>query len=241
MRRRRAIGVFISAGIVVALLLSALVQLVQQQGGGVSLFDTIVPAQQEQAQDSGGSVSGAAYEALQTLEVKGRAPKTGYERAQFGDGWSVSYGCSTRNIILNRDLTNVVVDDECRVISGTLQDPYTGEMISFSNANASAVQIDHVVALSDAWQKGAQLLSPETREELANDPLELLAVDGPANQQKGDGDAATWLPKNKAYRCEYVARQIAVKQKYTLWVTSAEKDAMERVLEGCPNQALPTQ
>jgi hypothetical protein len=99
------------------------------------------------------------------------------------------------------------------------------------------VQIDHVVALSDAWQTGAQQLSANQREQLANDPLELLAVDGPANQQKSDGDAATWLPPNKPFRCQYVARQIAVKAKYMLWVTAAEKEAMQRVLASCSGQA----
>jgi hypothetical protein len=102
------------------------------------------------------------------------------------------------------------------------------------------VQIDHVVALSNAWQTGAGLLTPEIRQQLANDPLELLAVDGAANQQKSDGDAATWLPSNKAFRCQYVARQVAVKAKYQLWVTSAEKDAITRVLATCPGQPLPS-
>jgi len=97
-----------------------------------------------------------------------------------------------------------------------------------------------VVALSNAWQTGAQQLTRQKRIELANDPLELLAVDGPTNQAKGDGDAATWLPPNKAFRCQYVARQIAVKVKYTLWVTSAEKQAMQRVLSDCANQRVPS-
>ncbi len=102
-----------------------------------------------------------------------------------------------------------------------------------------AVQIDHVVALSDAWQKGAQRISQSQREALANDPLNLLAADGPANQQKSDADAASWLPANKSYRCIYVARQIAVKATYKLWITAAEKDAMTRVLNTCPDQTLP--
>jgi hypothetical protein len=101
------------------------------------------------------------------------------------------------------------------------------------------VQIDHVVAVSDAWQKGAQNLDVSKRAEFYNDPLNLLAVDGPTNDKKGDGDAATWLPSNKDYRCRYVARQIAVKAKYTLWVTQAEHDAMKNVLSACPGQALP--
>jgi hypothetical protein len=103
------------------------------------------------------------------------------------------------------------------------------------------VQIDHVVALSDAWQKGAQFMDVADRAQFANDPLNLLAVDGPANQQKSDGDAATWLPPNKTWRCRYVARQIAVKQEYKLWVTQPEYDAMRRVLATCPTQVLPIQ
>jgi Domain of unknown function (DUF1994). len=182
---------------------------------------------------------GSARDGLEKLVIKGRAPKTGYERSQFGDGWATIMGCSTRDIILNRDLQKVTFDGECTVISGVLNDPYTGAQVIFSKENSSKVQIDHVVALSDAWQKGAQQLSQDMREQLANDPLELLAVDGPANQQKSDADAATWLPSNKIFRCEYVARQIAVKMKYELWVTQAEKDAMTSVLSTCPNQMLP--
>ncbi len=182
-----------------------------------------------------------ASQVLETLQVKGRAPKTGYERAQFGDGWMSENGCDTRNIVLNRDLTNVVSNDACQVVSGTLADPYTGSVITFKRGagTSSDIQIDHVVALSDAWQKGAQQLDVSTRKALANDPLELLAVDGKANQQKSDGDAATWLPSNKSFRCQYVARQIAVKKKYELWVTNAEKDAIAKVLSVCPDQALP--
>lgn len=178
---------------------------------------------------------------LEQLAVKGRAPKTGYTRTQFGDGWQLVSGCDTRNIILHRDLVDTVIDDKCKVVSGTLNDPYTGTIIQFTRgANTSSlVQIDHVVALSNAWQTGAQALTAEQRIALANDPLELLAVDGDANQKKGDSDAATWLPANKAFRCQYVTRQIAVKQKYNLWVTLTEKLAMQRVLDTCPTQALP--
>lgn len=188
------------------------------------------------------ATAGSALEALQTLAVKGRAPKTGYARTQFGDGWAIKDGCDTRNIILARDMEQEVVDETCNVQSGTLNDPYTGEVIQFKRGATSsqAVQIDHVIALSNAWQTGAQQLSFEQRVALANDPLELLAVDGPANQQKSDGDAATWLPANKAFRCQYVARQVAVKQKYQLWVTNAEKDAISNILATCPNQPLPT-
>ncbi len=173
---------------------------------------------------------------LASLPVKGRAPKTGYSRSQFGDGWQTVNGCDTRNIILARDLTSDTVDEDCKVTSGVLHDPYTGKTIHFMRGDSTSdVQIDHVVALSDAWQKGAQKLSYEKRIAMANDPLNLLAVDGPANQQKSDGDAATWLPPNKAFRCQYAQRQIQVKQKYSLWITAAERDAMARVLGTCAN------
>lgn len=179
---------------------------------------------------------------LATLLVKGRAPKTGYDRAQFGNGWRRTGPCDTRQLILARDLKQTKIED-CKVLSGLLHDPYTDKTIDFARGpgTSTKVQIDHVVALSDAWQKGAQQLTFEKRENLANDPLELLAVDGPTNQQKSDGDAATWLPPNKSYRCRYVARQIAVKQKYSLWTTQAEHDAIASILSACPTQILPIQ
>lgn len=182
-----------------------------------------------------------ALDVLALIAIKGRAPKTGYERTQFGDGWMLVGSCDMRNVILHRDLSDTLVDSNCKVTSGVLNDPYTGSQVIFTRgANTSDdVQIDHVVALSNAWQTGAQLLSLEERRQMANDPLELLAVDGNANQAKGDGDAATWLPANKAFRCQYIARQIAVKYKYRLWVTDPEKSAMMRVLESCPEQLVP--
>jgi len=180
-----------------------------------------------------------AIDSLNSLEIKGRAPNTGYSRSQFGDGWATKNGCDTRNIILNRDLTDVKSDESCHVVSGILKDPYTGKIINFVRGdNSSDVQIDHVVALSDAWQTGAQLLSKDLRKQFANDPLELLAVDGAANQQKSGSDAASWLPSNKAFRCQYVARQVAVKLKYKLWVTSAEYETMKNILLRCTEQLL---
>lgn len=196
------------------------------------------PVAPTQQRSGNGELASAA---LEMLPVKGRAPKTGYKRAQFGDGWAKLGNCDTRNLILQRDLKNVVLeDDKCKVRTGALNDPYTGKAIAFARgaSTSAAVQIDHVVALSNAWQTGAQQLSAERRVQLANDPLELLAVDGPANQQKGDGDAATWLPSNKPFRCQYIARQIAVKRKYALWVTEPEKAAMARVLSSCPEQIM---
>ncbi|WP_420098084.1 GmrSD restriction endonuclease domain-containing protein [Corynebacterium sp.] len=178
-----------------------------------------------------------AVTALGTLEVKGRAPKTGYSRDQFGQRWKDTdrNGCDQRNDVLARDMAEVRRDGPCTVLAGTLDDPYTATTITFVRGQdtSTAVHIDHIVAMSDAWQKGAQQLTPERREEFANDHLNLLAVDGPANMQKGDGDAATWLPSNRPFRCSYVATQVQVKAKYGLWVTAAERDAIARELEKC--------
>ena len=191
----------------------------------------------------GSDEASEALRILNTLPVKGRAPKTGYSRAQFGDAWSdIDHnGCDTRNDILNRDLTAKQHKNSrgCVVISGILNDPYTGKVINFMRGKDTSeqVQIDHVVALSDAWQSGAQEISAQERLQLANDPENLLAVDGPANQQKSDSDAATWLPANASFRCSYVARQIRVKAKYHLWVKPAEKEAMINVLTPCTGAA----
>jgi hypothetical protein len=184
---------------------------------------------------------------IEAQVTKGRAAKTGYTRAQFGQTWADvdRNGCDTRNDILKRDLTGEVFKEktrECVVLSGTLVDPFSGETINFVRGNVSSmeVQIDHVVAMSNAWQTGAFKLSVKERTAFANDPMNLLAVKGRLNSQKGDGDAATWLPPLKSFRCDYVARQIAVKIKYKLWFTAPEKEAMVRILKSCPEKALPS-
>lgn len=187
-----------------------------------------------------------ALQRLDSLTVKGKAPMTGYDRSQFGPAWKDvdRNGCDTRNDILRRDLSLTKLKPGtkgCVVASGTLDDPYTGAQIAFVRGPQSAkVQIDHVVALGNVWVSGGQKLSAEQKAAIANDPLNLLAVDGPANMQKSDKDASGWLPKNKAFRCSYVARQIAVKGKYGLSVTPAEKQAMARVLGSCPGQGVPS-
>ncbi len=178
---------------------------------------------------------------LEKLEIKGRAPKTGYERSEFYASWPTIDGCSLRQRIIKREMGDTAVvskDNNCDVISGEFDDPYTGEHKVFNEKSdfGSGIQIDHVVALSDAWQKGAQYKTADERYALATDPLNLLAVDSSANQNKSDGDAATWLPPNKKFRCQYVARQVSVKYKYGLWVTQAEHDAISNVLEKCPNE-----
>ena len=183
-----------------------------------------------------------ALVALNNLEVKGRAAKTGYARSQFPH-WSDPdrNGCDARNDTLKRDLTNITYKAgtrDCKVIAGQLLDPFSGKVITFS-ATKVVIDIDHVVALSNAWQTGAAYFDKNKRSQIANDPLNLLAVDSKLNRQKGDGDAATWLPPSKAFRCEYVARQVAVKAKYGLWVTKPEKVAIDKILSTCVGQKLP--
>jgi len=189
---------------------------------------------------------GTALALLADLDVKGRAPMTGYERDAFGyrEEDTDRNGCDVRNDVLRRDLDDIVIGygtNGCVVESGTLDGPYSGESIEFVRGSdtSSDVQIDHVVALANAWVTGAFQWDEETMREFGNDPMNLLAVDGPLNSQKGDGDAATWLPPNRSFRCEYVAAQVAVKAEYDLWVTPAEHDAMTRVLSNCSDERPP--
>ena len=188
--------------------------------------------------DSSTTDQTTALALLTTVPVKGPAPMTGYVRtAMFGAAWldEDRNGCDTRNDMLSRDLTAIVKSGSCRVLSGRLVSPYTGGVIDFvrGNRTSTAVQIDHVVSLGDAWRTGAQQLTGAQRVALANDPINLFAVDARSNAQKRDGDTATWLPVSKPFRCTYVAHQVSVKATYGLWVTQAEHDAMARVLSDC--------
>ncbi|MBR0133817.1 HNH endonuclease [Candidatus Saccharibacteria bacterium] len=179
-----------------------------------------------------------AKDVLESLAVHEKDTTTKYYRKLFYDSWGqTSTGCNTREAILSRDLKNIVFKG-CKVQSGTLEDPYTGKTIAFTRGQDTSeeVQIDHVVALSNAWATGAFAMDSDVRYEISQDPLNLLAVEGQANQDKVDKDAADWLPSNQPFRCQYVARQISVKAKYHLWVTPAEKSAMQAVLAACPNE-----
>lgn len=193
-----------------------------------------------------------ALTVLSTIPVKTLDPITGYTRAKFGVAWTDDNTdplghnkCDTRDDILHRDLADPVFKSgsTCTIISGTLADPYTQKVIKFKRGvtTSGAVQIDHIVSLGDAWQTGAQTLTTPQRVNLANDPLNLFAVDGPSNEAKGDGNAAAWLPPISEFWCFYVARQVVVKHKYGLWITISEKAAMTRVLAACPAQAAPTE
>jgi hypothetical protein len=215
--------------------------------GLLGVFIASGSAQPAQAITFSEATEVTASSVLSSLPVKGRAPKTGYSRDQFGQAWADvdRNGCDTRNDMLKRDLINIeykVKTRDCVVVTGVLIDRYSGETINFVRGNSTSmeVQIDHVVALSNAWQTGAFKLTLAQRTALANDPMNLFAVKGRLNSQKSDGDAATWLPPLKSFRCTYIAQQIAVKAKYSLWVTAPEKEAMSRILAACPKQMLPT-
>ena len=163
-----------------------------------------------------------------------------YDRQAFGQRWADTdhNGCDTRNDILARDLARPTFKPgtrDCVVLTGTLAEPYTGTTIQFQRGDKSSalVQIDHVVALADAWRSGAWQWDAQRRQEFANDPENLLAVDGAANEDKSASSADQWLPPNAAYRCDYVKRQIAVKYAYGLSVTQAEQDAMATQLTTC--------
>lgn len=181
-----------------------------------------------------------ALHTLGTLEVKKKAPYKPFTRDDFGQAWlDISHtGCDTRDRILARDLKDTTINRDCKVRSGTLTDPYSGQTIHFQRGKTTSdsVEIDHVVPIADAWHKGAQEMAVESRLKFANDPLNLLAVSAQANQDKGDLDASRWLPSNTGFRCEYVARQISVKAAYKIWVTEAEKNAFEKQLSFCPTQ-----
>ena len=207
-----------------------------------SSVSTTIPAQTPAAP---AAASSEALTALNRLKVAARGTMSDYDRDGLFGGWIDADGdCEdTRQEILNRDLDDVVSADGCKVDSGVLNpDPYTDTTINFVRgpATSSDVQIDHVVSLGNAWITGARNLSQDQRVELANDPLNLLAVDGPTNQAKSDKPADQWLPPNVDFRCEFVAIQIAVKAKYELWVTVPEKTAMTEVLADCEGQEVPT-
>jgi hypothetical protein len=199
------------------------------------------PSAQASVIASAPAAPGSALALLDALPVKAAQSTVKYERTKdFGSAWldMDDNGCDTRNDVLARDLAGITRNSYCEVLTGTLADPYTGETIAFQRGEKTSalVQIDHVVPLGDAWQTGAQALTLERREQLANDDGNLFAVDQHSNESKGDKDAAAWLPAAAGFRCRYVATQVSIKAAYGLWVTPVEKAAMAGVLNGCPAQ-----
>ncbi|MFE7619119.1 HNH endonuclease family protein [Streptomyces sp. NPDC057496] len=182
----------------------------------------------------------AGRKIIEKVATKGRGPKTGYAREEFGYAWKDSIdglalarnGCDTRNDLLARDGKDVKLrsGSDCVVVSMTLKDPYTGSTIDWTKQRPTRIQIDHVMPLSYDWQMGASRWDRDKRQRIANDPLNLLPVDGPANSAKRDSGPASWLPPYKPIRCSYAVRFAQVSLKYELPVTTADKRAM---LEQC--------
>lgn len=191
---------------------------ISEQAGELPTLKTIISA-------------ASAKVSLDTLDTS-EATHSGYSNELFGDGWvDVNRnGCDTFNDILARDLTDLRRDGTCRVTGGTLTDPYTAAVLQFAG---DAITVDHVVSASNAWNAGAAGWDSPRRAEFANDPLNLIAVSSPAAEKRGGAAANAWLPDNADYRCDYTARQIAVKAKYHLAVTGAERAALTAVLGAC--------
>ncbi|MGA8116564.1 MAG: HNH endonuclease family protein [Actinocatenispora sp.] len=189
-----------------------------------------------------GSQAADALRQLATLPVRPADSSHGYSPYDFGPSWldTDHNGCDNRNDVLRRDLTHVTAGSHgCEVLAGRLRDPYSGSSITYAKdrAGSSAVRVDHVVSLADAWRTGARTMSRARREQFANDPLALLAVASRTGADRDSRDAAGWLPPYRSFRCAYVADQVAVKAAYGLWVTRAEHDAMTDVLSVCAGRA----
>lgn len=192
----------------------------------------------------------ATVAALNQLKVAPKSRSSEYTNRReilFGEAWEDKNtipsigrnGCDTRNDILDRDLTNKTYKkmSKCArgVATGTLNDPYTGKVIQYKQGPKTSllVQVDHVVALGNVWESGGFNLTQSQRIDIANDPINLYATDGPTNGGKSNSTADQWLPPVKSFQCTYVAAQVNVKQKYRLSVTSAEKSTMRSVLSRC--------
>ena len=180
-------------------------------------------------------------------EVPVRVRGYDYRRAAFGDAWTDDNdapgghnGCDTRNDILDRDLVDktYVAISRCpaAVATGTLHDPYTSETINLvrGNQTGAAVQIDHLVPLAYAWDMGARNWTDQMRARFANDPANLLAVDGPVNEDKGDSEPALWMPPNRAFWCQYAVQFVAVLRGYGLPIDSPSATALRDAAATCP-------
>lgn len=225
----RAVGVLIFLALLMASLISTC-------SGAGAMIQRINKSHSSRNVDTSAVAEGTLSD-LNNLTVNDNpTPPEKYNRVeQFGPAWKdVDHnGCDTRNDILARDLTVQEMRNSCVITAGQLADPYSGEQIDFRKKDASKVQIDHVVALENAWQSGAYKLTQEDREALANDPDNLLAVNGHDNMAKGSKSADQWMPPNTAYACTYASKQVQIKSRYALTVTSSEKQALADALATC--------
>jgi hypothetical protein len=180
-------------------------------------------------------------------QVPARMRSGDYRRDAFGEAWTDDNsapggrnGCDTRNDILDRDLVDktYVAISRCptAVATGTLRDPYTSQTIPFvRGAQAgAAVQIEHIVPLAYAWDQGARIWTDEMRVRFANDPANLVAVDGPTNQDKGDAEPALWMPPNAAFHCQYAMQFVAVMKGYSLPIDGPSVAELRRAVATCP-------
>jgi hypothetical protein len=170
-----------------------------------------------------------------------------YRRASFGESWTDDNdaplgrnGCDTRDDILDRDLVEktYVFIKRCpqAVATGTLHDPYTNATIAFlrGERTGASVQIDHIVPLALAWDLGARGWTDRLRVRFANDPANLIAVDGPANQDKGDKEPSLWMPPNNAFWCQYSVQFAEVLRGYALPIDEASADVLRHAASTCP-------
>lgn len=168
---------------------------------------------------------------LGQLAVKPEGSSTGYSRDKFPHWITQSGACNTREVVLKRDGTSVVQDSSCAAVSGSWYSPYDGATWTA----AADLDIDHVVPLSEAWRSGASSWTTASRQAFANDLTrpQLIAVTDNVNQAKGDKDPAEWLPSRTDYRCMYSRMWVHVKYYWKLSVDSAEKSALQSILNGC--------
>lgn len=174
-----------------------------------------------------------ANEVVEEFELEGvLAPPTDgpYDRDAFGTSWYDvdQNGCDTRNDVLARDLTDLVIDeDDCTVLFGTLHDPYTGETYEYERGH-SVVDIDHVVPLAAAWSMGADSWTDAQRLAFANDPANLEASYMGANRSKGDRTLSEWMPINEEFHCAYATAFVKVAKSYNLFLSPADSAVARR-------------
>ncbi|WP_263477112.1 HNH endonuclease family protein [Mobiluncus curtisii] len=227
-----------SVGDVVLIGCAALVWWALWPGAGPNLANFPTPGLRCPSSSTSGATIGGSLHELCALKVRKDAGPDGYQRDLFGAGWMDpdGNGCDTRADILARDFQSPRFGNSakpCRLTGGTFHDPYTGKTMQFETPPGRKVQIDHVVALGNAWKSGAWAWTKAQREAYANDPSVLLAADGPANQQKSDASADAWMPSNRNFRCAYARQQIDIKYRWNLTVTAPEKAALLSALAKC--------
>lgn len=189
------------------------------------------------------AMASQAAAALTSIPISAsRVDRADYDRSAFGSAWSDAAsvpgsgnGCDTRNDVLARDLNDIragpVSSCPRAVLAGDLRSPYTGGFVAFRrDRNASAVQIDHIVPLSYAWDMGAWSWSPPRRLDFANDPANLVSVDGHSNQDKSDSEPARWMPPAAGFRCQYAIQFVTVTQTYGLSIDEPSRRVLSEAL-----------